>query len=414
MSFGILDYVLSYQKAAYYAFEQICSNDIFSFKYIVSGLLSLYYIGFICYNAPCNQNRLQFHTIISKPYHLFQKGNIMAAFIEFLKAIVFGIVEGITEWLPISSTGHMIILEEFFSISKTQGDTFYNFFIVIIQLGAIFAVIVNFFSQLWPFGKKKSHEEKREIWNTWLKIFVASIPAGVIGILFDDWFEEKLYGYLTVSITLMAYGVVFLVIEYLLKRKARAIKQRYHLNRESDTVLDEEKKKDYGNYSNYPIFNITSIHSISIQYALIIGLAQVLALIPGTSRSGVTICAALLLSIDRKTAAQFSFFMSVPAMLGGSLVKSIKFVASGTHITGMQVGLTIVGMVVAFAVSLFVIKFFMKMLRTKTFTAFGVYRIALGIVLISIYYGLLKDNPDYMVSLFHSVLPCISSGYLTI
>lgn len=319
----------------------------------------------------------------------------METFIDFLKAIVFGIVEGITEWLPISSTGHMIILEEFFSLKETQGEAFFNFFLIIIQLGAILAVCINFFSQLWPFGKKKSREQKHEIWMTWLKILIASIPAGVIGLLFDSWFEEHLYGYLTVSITLIVYGVLFLAIEFALKQKARRIKQRYHLNRESDTVYDEKNGKDYGNYSNYPLFNITSIHQLSIQYALIIGLAQVLALIPGTSRSGVTICAALLLSIDRRTAAKFSFFMSVPAMLGGSLVKAVQFVYKGNTITWTQVGLIIVGMAVAFVVSLVVIKFFMNMLKTRTFNAFGIYRIALGIVLISLWFGLIKGNPKY-------------------
>ena len=346
-------------------------------------------------------------------YIYIRKVKFMDTFIQILKAIVFGIVEGITEWLPVSSTGHMLILQEFLPLPNSTPDelAFFNFFLVITQLGAILAVIINFFSQLWPFGKKKSREEKKEIWNTWLKILVASIPAGVIGLLFDDWFEEHLYGYLTVSITLMVYGIIFLIIEYLLKRKAKMIKQRYHLNRESDTVLDEDKHKDYGNYSNYPIFNITSIHQLSIQYALIIGLAQVLALIPGTSRSGVTICAALLLSIDRRTAAKFSFFMSVPAMLGGSLVKAVKFGMTKPSINGTQIAVILIGMTVAFAVSLVVIKFFMKMLRTKTFNIFGIYRIALGIVLISLYYGLIKGNPQFD-STVQSVLPYINPSYL--
>lgn len=331
----------------------------------------------------------------------------METFIEFLKAIIFGIVEGITEWLPISSTGHMIILNEFFSLQKTQGNEFYDFFIVIIQLGAILAVVVNFFSQLWPFGSKKSKYEKNEIWQTWLKILVASIPAGVVGVLFDSWFEEHLYGYLTVSITLIVYGVLFLIIEFLLKRKAHRIKQRFHLNRESDTISSSDDPKDIDNYSNYPLFNITSIKQLTIQHALIIGLAQMLALIPGTSRSGVTICAALLLSVDRRTAAKFSFFMSIPAMFGGSLVKAISFARSGTKITGTQVGLIVVGMVVAFIVSIIVVKFFMNMLKTNTFNIFGIYRIVLGVVLIAVYYGYLKDKTDASTAI-QSLLPYVN------
>ena len=335
----------------------------------------------------------------------------METFIEFIKAIVFGIVEGITEWLPISSTGHMIILEEFFSLTPTQGKEFFDFFIVIIQLGAILAVIINFFSQLWPFGKKKTKAQKIEIWRIWLKIFVASIPAGVVGLLFDDWFEEHLYGYLTVSITLIVYGVIFILIEFLLKTKARAIKKRYHLNRESDTISSNNNPKDEDSYSNYPLFRITSVKEITIQYALVIGLAQMLALIPGTSRSGVTICAALLLSIDRRTAAKFSFFLSIPAMLGGSLVKAISFARSGAKITGTQVGLILVGMAVAFGVSLIVVKFFMSMLRTKTFNAFGIYRILLGIVLIIVYYTYLNGKSNVSIAV-QSVLPYLNLSYI--
>ena len=329
----------------------------------------------------------------------------METFIEILKAVVFGIVEGITEWLPISSTGHMIILGEYWGFKATQGADFYDFFLVIIQLGAILAVVLSFFRELWPFGSKKSPEEKREIWQTWLKILVASIPAGIIGILFDDYMDKYLYNYLVVSITLVVYGIAFLLIEYLLRRKSYRIQARYHLNRSAKTAYedDEEEAADI-----YPLFNIRSVANISLQYALIIGLAQCLALIPGTSRSGVTICAALLLSIDRTTSAKFSFYLSIPAMLGGSLIKGINYgikIAKGTAdpMNGTKIAIILVGMAVAFGVSLIVIRFFMKMLQTRTFNAFGVYRSLLGIVLLILFFTLKNGQlttasivlPDY-------------------
>ncbi len=332
----------------------------------------------------------------------------MKVFIEFLKAIVFGIVEGITEWLPVSSTGHMIILGQFFGFEQTQGKDFFDFFLVIIQLGAIFAVILTFFKELWPFGKKKSESKKKNIWLTWGKILVASVPAGVIGLLFDDWLDAHLYNYLTVSITLIVYGVFFLVIEGLLRVKARKIKERYHLNRTAETVIKEDDL-DERNLTNYPLFNIQSVKQITMQYAFIIGLAQVLALIPGTSRSGITICAALLLSIDRKTAAKFSFYLSIPAMLGGSLIKGAMYgikihQGKAAPITGVQVGLILVAMAVAFSVSWLVITFFMRMLRTRTFAAFGIYRIVFGIILLIVLYVVNKGNLSTGVSATASAL----------
>lgn len=335
----------------------------------------------------------------------------MDVFIEFLKAIVFGIVEGITEWLPVSSTGHMIILGQYFGFEQTQGRAFYDFFLVIIQLGAIIAVIFSFFKELWPFGKKKGKSQKKEIWYTWLKILLASIPAGIIGVLFSDLMDQYLFNYLTVSITLIVYGIAFLIIEFFLRRRALAIKKRYHLNRESSTVITDDVSEE--KLTNYPVFKIHSIKEITIQYAFIIGLAQCLALIPGTSRSGVTICAALLLSIDRRTAAKFSFYLSIPAMLGGSLIKGLMYginVAKGkaSPITGTQIGLILVGMAVAFGVSLLVITFFMKMLRTKTFNAFGIYRIALGIILLILFFTIGQNNTTTAVIMnvqasFHSL-----------
>lgn len=338
----------------------------------------------------------------------------METFIEILKAIVFGIVEGITEWLPVSSTGHMIILEQFFSFEESQGKAFFDFFLVIIQLGAIVAVVLSFFKELWPFGKNKSSKKKKMIWETWAKILIASIPAGVFGILFNDFFDRYLYNYLTVSITLIIYGIAFLVIEYLLYVKTKKIKERFHLNRESATAFDDGVDEEQ--MTNYPLFKIHSVKEISITYALIIGLAQVLALIPGTSRSGITIVAALLLSIDRTTAAKFSFYLSIPAMFGGSLIKGIQygidvFQGEANPITGFQVGLIIIAMVVAFVVSLLVVNFFMKMLRTRTFTIFGIYRIILGIVLLVIFLTVNGGNLDKGIdkNSVSAILTCVTS-----
>ncbi len=319
----------------------------------------------------------------------------MDKFIEILKAIVFGIVEGITEWLPVSSTGHMIVLGQFFGFETTQGKEFYDFFLVIIQLGAILAVIISFFKELWPFGKKKSEKERKQIWLTWGKILIASIPAGVLGVIFDNLLDQYLFNYLTVSITLIVYGLAFIGIELLLKFKTVKIKDRYHLNRSSSTYHDDEEEHD----DKYPLFRIDSVKHISIQYAFIIGLAQCLALIPGTSRSGVTICAALLLSIDRATASKFSFYLSIPAMLGGSLIKGMMYgvkVYQGKvpSITPFQILLIVIAMAVALVVSLLTIKFFMKLIRTKTFLGFGIYRIALGIILLIIFFTVNKGKLD--------------------
>lgn len=340
----------------------------------------------------------------------------MDIFIEILKAIVFGIVEGITEWLPVSSTGHMIILGQYWGFKATQGADFYDFFLVIIQLGAILAVILSFFKELWPFGKSKPAEEKQEIWLTWGKILVASIPAGVLGTILDEYMDKYLYNYLVVSITLIAYGLLFLLIEFLLKRKSHGIQIRYHLNRSSATTYDEDEDRVS---DAYPLFNIRSVGRISFQYAMIIGLAQCLALIPGTSRSGVTICAALLLSIDRKTSAKFSFYLSIPAMLGGSLIKGVSYGAklakgSAESFTVTKLFIILVGMAVAFLVSLLVIRFFMKMLQTKTFNVFGVYRIALGLVLLILFFAVDKGQinnvaaalPDYFGASSNAA-PCL-------
>ena len=308
----------------------------------------------------------------------------MDALLDFIKAIVFGIVEGITEWLPVSSTGHMIILEEFFSLKETQGSAFFEFFLVIIQLAAIMAVIINFFSDLCPFCKNKTAEQKKAIWRKWGNILIASIPAAVFGILFDDWLDAHLHNYVTVASTLIIYGLAFIAIEAVLVGKKKKAQRRYHLDSVSSTI--DEGKDPYG------IFRTHHVEHITIQQAMIIGLAQCLALIPGTSRSGVTICAALLLSIDRTTGTEFSFYLSIPAMVGGSLIKTASFVRHGNTLSGMQFGILAVACIVSFVVSFLVIRFLLRFLRTRTFISFGVYRVVFGCFLLILYFSLIRTG----------------------
>ena len=270
--------------------------------------------------------------------------------IEILKVIVLGIVEGITEWLPISSTGHLIIVNEFLKLKAS--DAFVEMFNVVIQLGAILAVIVLYFKRLWPIDKKK--DSKGLEWNKdkhilWAKILVACVPAGIIGILFDDKIDEIFYNPYVVSVTLIIYGVAFILIE----------------------IRNRNKE-----------FKITDVRAMTFKTALIIGLFQVLALIPGTSRSGATIVGAMLIGTSRTAAAEFTFFLAIPVMAGASLVKILKFVSDGTGFTQNELYMLIIGMLVAYLVSMLVIKFLMSYIRKHDFKPFGVYRIILGIAVL--------------------------------
>lgn len=270
--------------------------------------------------------------------------------IEILKVIVLGIVEGITEWIPISSTGHLIIVNEFLKLKAS--DAFVEMFNVVIQLGAILAVIVLYFKRLWPIDKKK--DSKGLEWNKdklilWAKILVACVPAGIIGILFDDKIDEIFYNPYVVSVTLIIYGVAFILIE----------------------IRNRNKE-----------FKITDVRAMTFKTALIIGLFQVLALIPGTSRSGATIVGAMLIGTSRTAAAEFTFFLAIPVMAGASLVKILKFVSDGTGFTQNEIYMLIIGMLVAYLVSMLVIKFLMSYIRKHDFKPFGVYRIILGIAVL--------------------------------
>lgn len=270
--------------------------------------------------------------------------------IEILKVIVLGIVEGITEWLPISSTGHLIIVNEFLKLKA--GDAFVEMFNVVIQLGAILAVIVLYFKRLWPIDKKK--DSKGLEWNKdklilWAKILVACVPAGIIGIIFNDKIDEIFYNPYVVSVTLIIYGVAFILIE----------------------IRNRNKE-----------FKITDVRAMTFKTALIIGLFQVLALIPGTSRSGATIVGAMLIGTSRTAAAEFTFFLAIPVMAGASLVKILKFVSDGEGFTQNQLYMLLIGMLVAYLVSMLVIKFLMSYIRKHDFKPFGVYRIILGIAVL--------------------------------
>ena len=269
--------------------------------------------------------------------------------VELLKAVLFGIVEGITEWLPISSTGHLILLDEFVTLNVS--DAFKSMFDVVIQLGAILAVIVLFFNKLNPFAPSKSREEKDATWQLWFKVVVAIIPSGLVGVLLDDWMDEHLHNAVVVAIALIVYGVAFLLVE---RRN-----QGKHLR-----VIDD-------------------VNSIDYKTAVMIGLFQCLSLIPGTSRSGSTILGAILIGVGRSAGAEFSFFMAIPTMLGASAIKGAKFLLSGVSATDIEIGVLVVGCVVSFLVSLAVIKGLMEYVRRHSFSAFGVYRIVLGIVVLA-------------------------------
>ena len=273
-------------------------------------------------------------------------------FIEILKAIFFGIVEGITEWLPVSSTGHLILLDTFIHLDVSEA--FYEMFQVVIQLGAILAVIVLFFHKLNPFAPSKDETEKKDTWSLWFKVVVAVIPSAVVGLLLDDWMDEHLYNYIVVAIMLVAYGIAFLFVE------------KWNASRS---------------------FRIQNVYEIDYRTALLMGAFQCLSLIPGTSRSGSTILGAIILGVARPAGAEFSFFMAIPTMLGASALKLLKYgleIVQGEALApnGTEIGVLITGCIVAFVVSLLVIKGLMEYVRKHSFSVFGIYRIILGVVVL--------------------------------
>ena len=274
----------------------------------------------------------------------------MEFILEILKAVLFGIVEGVTEWLPVSSTGHMILLDEFVHLRVSA--EFYEMFQVVIQLGAILAVILLFFQKLNPFSPQKDLQQKKDTWQLWFKVVVAVIPSAAIGLVLDDWMDAHLYNYVVVAVTLILYGVAFIYMEKLNAKRT---------------------------------MKITNVYEIDYRTALLIGAFQCLALIPGTSRSGSTILGAIVLGVGRSAGAEFSFFLAIPTMLGASALKLLKFMLSGVTATGLEIAVLLVGCVVSFIVSVVVIKGLMEYVRKRSFAVFGVYRIALG-ALVLIYF----------------------------
>lgn len=265
--------------------------------------------------------------------------------IEIIKAIIYGIVEGVTEWLPVSSTGHMILLDEFLKLNVSE--EFWNVFLVVIQLGAVLAVVCQFFKKIFPFerGENKKLVVNKKIMNLWAKIIIACIPAAIVGILFDDFLEKYLYNSVVVAVMLIIFGIGFILVE----------------NKKKKVRVDE-------------------IEKLTFKDAVIVGMFQLIAAIfPGTSRSGATILGSLMNGIDRTVATEFTFFLSIPVMLGASLLKVVKF---GLDFTANEIVILLTGMITAFVVSIFAIKFLLGYIKKHDYKVFGVYRIILGIIVL--------------------------------
>ena len=267
---------------------------------------------------------------------------------EIFKTIILGIIEGITEWLPISSTGHMIIAEDILKLNVSE--EFWKMFLVVIQLGAILAVIFLYFNKLNPFSLKKSKTQKKETWNIWGKVIVGVLPAAISGLLLDDWMDAHLYNTITVATTLIIYGILFIIVENLNKTK---------------------------------IFTTKNFKHLSYKKAFAIGCFQTISLIPGTSRSGSTILGAMLMGTSREVAAEYSFFLAIPVMFGASALKILKYILNAEALmTSNEITVLIVGIITSFVVSVFAIKFLMDFVKKYDFKPFGWYRIALGVLLV--------------------------------
>lgn len=305
----------------------------------------------------------------------------MDGFLEVLKAFFIGVVEGITEWLPISSTGHMILVDEFVKLDVSP--EFLELFLVVIQLGAICAVLVLYFHKLNPLSPKKDSAERRSTWRLWGMVLIGCVPAAVIGLLFDDWVNEHFYNAWTVAVALIFYGIVFIVIEHINRKKEAERLELSHAKHGRGAVARVGAGND-GDDAEMSMFRVKTVDEIDWKTALGIGCFQVLAIIPGTSRSGSTIIGGMILGCSRTAAAEFTFFCAIPVMLGWGIVKFLKFIiATGSSMTGMETTILAVGIVTAFAVSVISIKFLMSYIKRNDFTAFGVYRIVLGICVIA-------------------------------
>lgn len=308
--------------------------------------------------------------------------NLTLSLTEILKAALYGLVEGITEWLPISSTGHMLLLDQFVKLNVSRD--FWDMFLVVIQLGAILAVCVLFFHELNPFSGKKSSEEKRGTWRLWAQIIVACLPAALVGIPLDNWMEEHLGSPFVIAAALIVYGVIFIVIETHRAHKAQAVAADAGRGRHMAAV------DPYANPSELADADarVTSIEDLDWKTAIGIGIFQVLSIVPGTSRSGSTIIGGLLLGCSRSVAAEFTFYLAVPVMFGASGLRLVKYFLKGNTFATNETVILLVGCVVAFLVSLVAIRFLMSFVKKHDFKPFGWYRIILGVAVIA-YFGFL-------------------------
>lgn len=296
---------------------------------------------------------------------------------EALKAFLIGVVEGITEWLPISSTGHMILVDEFVKLQVS--DEFLKLFLVVIQIGAILAVIILYFHKLNPFSPRKTSGEKKSTWRLWGMVVIGCIPAAILGFALDDWVNDHFYNKVTVAAMLILYGIVFIVLERRNRRKLR----------EAEAMVAQPRGRharvgsgDVTTAAEASLFKVNDVDDIDWKTALKIGFFQVLAIIPGTSRSGATIIGGMLCGCSRTAATEFTFFLAIPVMLGWGLVKVVKFVVAGVAMTMTEVVVLVVGIVTAFVVSVLAIKFLMGYIKKNDFTAFGWYRIVVGVLVL--------------------------------
>ncbi|MDO4289916.1 MAG: undecaprenyl-diphosphate phosphatase [Eggerthellaceae bacterium] len=309
--------------------------------------------------------------------------------IEVLKALLIGVVEGITEWLPISSTGHMILVDEFVKLQVSP--EFLELFLVVIQIGAICAVLLLYFHKLNPFSTRKTAVERKSTWRLWGMVVIGCIPAAIIGFTLDDFFNEHFYNAWTVAVMLIVYGVIFIALElrnrrreasYVAEAQAAARPRGRHARADvsaRDVRVDDEDVEA-------ALFKVRTVDEIDWKTALKIGCFQMLAIIPGTSRSGSTIIGGMLCGCSRTAAAEFTFFLAIPVMFGWGLLKAAKFVLGGLVMTTTEIAVLVVGIVTAFVVSVISIKFLMGYIKKNDFTAFGIYRIIVGVVVLA-YFG---------------------------
>mgnify|MGYP000923375575 CR=1 FL=1 len=309
--------------------------------------------------------------------------------IELLKAAIYGVVEGITEWLPISSTGHMLLLEQFMPLGVSKD--FWDMFLVVIQLGAIIAVLISFFHELNPFSRSKSAGERRSTWTLWSKTIVACIPAAVVGLPLDDWIEDHLGGPFVIAAALIVYGIVFIVIESIRERRAQRLAAAFSATRPaasyrprhfSSSLLQPQQGLTASQVADAEA-RIQDIDDLDWKTALGIGLFQVLSIVPGTSRSGSTIIGGLILGCSRTVAAQFTFYLAIPVMVGASGLRLVKYFLKGNVFTVSETAILLTGCVVAALVSLAAIRFLMSFVKKHDFKPFGWYRIALGVAVIA-------------------------------